>query len=209
MSRSRTLQVAVLHPPEWRPESVDAHSTCIGMAPTLHLEDWGAIPPALRTPQGRRPDLLIVREQWFDPDHLDWPGRRRTLLDLRLATPPTVWLIGWHAPSEQALTAFDELRIRGAVPYPLDPDQLWLAAPAVLAGTLWFSREVLQALYLRALEAPQRPWKDSPALTPQEQAMLELMHRGLSPREIGRSLGLSQGRVQRYLHSAFDKRVHG
>ena len=69
--------------------------------------------------------------------------------------------------------------------------------------------EVLQALYLRALEAPQRPWKDSPALTPQEQAMLELMHRGLSPREIGRSLGLSQGRGQRYLHSAFDKRVHG
>lgn len=155
------------------------------------------------------PDLLIVREQWFDPDHLDRTSRRRALLDLRLATAPTAWLIGWQAPCAHALDAFDELRIRGAVPYPLDQDQLWLAARAVLAGELWFSHEVLQALYLRALEAPRQPSKDSPALTPQEQTVLNLMHRGLSPREIGRSLGMSQGRVQRYLSSALDKRVHG
>jgi DNA-binding NarL/FixJ family response regulator len=154
-----------------------------------------------------KPAVLIVREQWFDPHHLDRIAHRRALLALRLALPSTAWMIGWQAPCEHALAAFSELRICGAIDYPPDLDTLSRAIQAVLAGQLWFSHDVLQVLCLHALDTRKRTAPRTTTLTPRERTVLALTHRGLSPREIGRTLGLSQGRVRLYLETALDKQA--
>lgn len=200
------VQVAVLHPPDlpMGPDIQTAHPEA--PTPGLQWQHWRAAPTGLHRGQFLPPDILIVRDEWFDPHHLDRPARQRSLMDLRLALPTTAWLIGWTHPGEAALSAFDALQIRGALHYPGDDSETVLrAARAVLAGELWFSHEVLQALYLRTLAAREHPTPPRAELTRQEHAMLGLMHRGLSPREIGRSLGLSRSRVQRGLAHALEK----
>ena len=204
--RHPAVRLAVLHPPDL-PVWPAVHAGPDGAPPGLQLEHWQGAPAGLRDAPQPPPDLLLVREEWFDPQHLDRTARQRTLLNLRLATPTTAWLIGWQQPGEEPLSAFDALQIRGTLQYPSDPDTLLDAAHAVLAGALWFPPEVLQTLYLRAMAARQQPPAPGTDLTPQEQTLLGLMHRGLSPREIGRSLGMSRGRVQRSLVHALEKRA--
>ena len=204
--RRTVVRLAVLHPPDL-PEWPAVQAGPAGATPGLQLENWCAASAGLHNAPLQPPDVLLVRAEWFEPQHLDRTARQRTLLNLRLATPTTAWLIGWQQPGEEPLSAFDALQIRGTLQYPSDPDTLLDAAHAVLAGALWFPPEVLQTLYLRALAARQQPPAPGTDLTPQEQTLLGLMHRGLSPREIGRSLGMSRGRVQRSLVHALEKRA--
>jgi DNA-binding NarL/FixJ family response regulator len=157
------------------------------------------------------PRLLLVDVALVAPEGVD------ALRDLRRRLPATDWLLGWEAPSTQGVNAAARSQVRGCIDWAASADQLAQALDAVLAGVLWFSAPVLQALYLSLLEAT--PFTGPPEtgatgqsakLTSREEEVLSLMRRGMSNKQIAGRLDISVNTVKKHLAHVFAKHgLHG
>lgn len=157
------------------------------------------------------PRLLLVDVALIESETAD------ALHDLRRRLPATDWLLGWEAPSPQALNAAVRCQVRGCIDWAASGDQLAQALDAVLAGVLWFSRPVLQALYLSVLEpaptlAPPRSGAASTSadLTSREDEVRSLMRKGMTNKQIAVRLGISVNTVKKHVAHVLTKcGLHG
>ncbi len=157
------------------------------------------------------PRLLLVDVALIAPEGAS------ALRDLRRRLPATDWLLGWESPSPQGLSAAVRSQARGCVDWAASAGQLTQALDAVLAGVLWFSAPVLQALYLSLIESAVstellEPGAASPSgrLTAREDEVLSLMRRGMTNKQIAERLDISVNTVKKHLAHVFNKHgLHG
>ena len=133
--------------------------------------------------------------------------RRMPATDLLLSSDPS-------CPPDRSLVFRSQAR--GCIDWSMGSEQLSQALDAVLAGELWFSRRMLQALYLSFLEggaptpAPTESKDAHDALTSREVEVLEWMQHGMTNRQIAERLGISVNTVKKHVAHVFEKRgLHG
>ena len=94
----------------------------------------------------------------------------------------------------------------------MDSAQLAHALDAVLSGELWFSRSMLQALYLAFLEVgpeqltPLETAIERDTLTVREVEVLGCMRHGMTNKQIAQRLGISVNTVKKHLAHIYEKR---
>lgn len=97
------------------------------------------------------------------------------------------------------------LGISGFVPYDKVEQEITAAVEAVLGGHLWAAPQVLEryVTYSSALSNPKTMGRR--AFTSRESAIIGLLQRRLSNKEIGSALGVSERTVRFHLQNIFDK----
>ena len=161
------------------------------------------------------PRVLVVDLALVDPaltgsdgaDTLQQHRRRMPATDLLLAGDATCL-------ADRALVVRSQAR--GCIDWSIGSAQFGRALDAVLAGELWFTRKMLQALYLAFLEAGPpgstanaQAIDDSNALTAREAEVLACMRHGMTNKQIAERLGISVNTVKKHLAHVYEKRgVH-
>ena len=85
------------------------------------------------------------------------------------------------------------------------PNDLIRCVRDVAAGRRWYPAEIVHAALERQTErAPQGELIDE-GLTPREREVVKLVSGGLSNKEVGRRLGLSEGTIKIHLHNIYGK----
>ncbi len=138
------------------------------------------------------------------------------LLDVHMPGPPaveTVRFVREQCPETKVLifTAFDDdayvpsLVSAGAVDYVLKEATLVVvrAIRAVVQGDTWFSRAIVDKL--ARLGIGELPAAEPPVLTEREKQVLQLAMTGLTDRQIGQALAISERTVRRRLQSIYCK----
>ena len=87
------------------------------------------------------------------------------------------------------------------------PHTLITALHAIAAGQKWLSRDVVNGASKRLGELEAEVTKISGALSPREMEIMLRVAEGLSNKEVGRRLKISEGTVKMHLHSIYQK-VH-
>lgn len=135
---------------------------------------------------------------------------------LRRRLPAIDWLLVCDAPVDERADMAILSQVRGCIPSTIDEAQLASALDAVVAGRLWFPRQVLESLYetlLRSVDPASSPnaiGDQGEPLTPRETEVLDLLRRGLTNRQIADRLGVSPNTVKKHLAHIFDKKgLHG
>jgi DNA-binding NarL/FixJ family response regulator len=180
----------------------------------LIVDDHKVVRVGLRTMIEAEPDMEVVAEAADGASAVAAFARHRpdvTLLDLRLPDQPGAQVIAGLRKLDPGakvivLTSFDgdediyraiEAGARGYLLKGTFPDGiLEEAIRTVHAGSRVIPREVASRLADRMV---------GPALTAREVAVLELVAKGLSNREIGLALSTSAGTVKTHLKRIYDK----
>src|SRR5262249_30438642 len=81
------------------------------------------------------------------------------------------------------------------------PEEITRSVRKVAAGKYQFPKDLAEAVRKRQLRRP-RP---AQALTPRESDVTRLVIKGLSNKEIGRQMQLSEGTVKIHLHNIYKK----
>lgn len=142
--------------------------------------------------------LLVVDVEWCAA------VGSNELRHLRRVVPATDWLLRWPEPSARWLEVIVDTRARGALVRQDGNAALARAVDGVLAGKLWFPREVTRWLYDALLDGSAHD-DDGHDLTPREAQALELMRHGLTNKQIAERLAISANTVKKHLASAFEK----
>jgi DNA-binding NarL/FixJ family response regulator len=157
------------------------------------------------------PDVVIL------DSHLCSTLDTRTLRELRGRAEDSTWLLGWTAPSTTMTEVLVDGRFHGAIVWDSSAVEHVRAVEAVLAGELWFSRRVMQALYgalrerIEAAGIDVRRGQAGPPdavdshLTTREVDTLELVRNGLTNKQIALRLGISPNTVKKHLAHVFEK----
>lgn len=161
--------------------------------------------------------------------HCQNDAPRLLLIDLgllRSADPRDVYLLRTRFPSTDWMVVNDGPVLaadiepyawaRGCIDWTMGPQTLGAALDAVMAGHLWFSRGLVEKLYLALLgrwsgeEANTAPPADTSGthqrLTSRESEVLVLIRGGLTNKEIGERLDISVNTVKKHLAHALEKR---
>jgi two-component system NarL family response regulator len=180
----------------------------------LIVDDHKVVRVGLRTMVEAEPDMRVVAEAADGASAVAAFAQHRpdvTLLDLRLPDQPGAQVIAELKKLDPGvriivLTSYDgdediyraiEAGARGYLLKGTFPDGiLEEAIRTVHAGNRVIPREVADRLADRVV---------SPALTAREVAVLELVARGLSNREIGQALSTTAGTVKTHLKRIYDK----
>jgi two-component system NarL family response regulator len=180
----------------------------------LIVDDHKVVRVGLRTMVEAEPDMRVVAEAADGAAAVAAFAQHRpdvTLLDLRLPDQPGAQVIAELKKLDPGvrvivLTSYDgdediyraiEAGARGYLLKGTFPDGiLEEAIRTVHAGNRVIPREVADRLADRVV---------SPALTAREVAVLELVARGLSNREIGQALSTTAGTVKTHLKRIYDK----
>jgi DNA-binding NarL/FixJ family response regulator len=155
----------------------------------------------------RAPDLLIL-------DEASVGSRLATILaELRGLAPLTVSLLVGAPGDIQSLGRSLSFGLRGVVPPARLESDLLNAARSVATGQIWFSRSLTAALLADRMQAPavsaSDTWRNLPALTARELAVLHEVLQGKTNKEIARALTISEQTVKIHLQNIFHKlRVH-
>lgn len=158
----------------------------------------GRVVPAVRR---EAPDVLLV-------DGISYGERavrymhRVAALDL-----PTRSLLLHSDPSEFRLAHVLQSGGGGCLPLGCSAYELIRAIQSVQAGELWASRRVL-ADVLRQLRVPMGSIEhdeSEPALSRREREIVGWMRKGMTNKEIGRVLGISDMTVKTHAHNIFHK----
>lgn len=198
-------QVPVLFERGLLPSRCDVnHAYRIDSVPVHSLDDLAhhGEPPA---PRVLLVDIGLVRR-----------AGESALKTFRRRLPATDWLLVFDAPVDEQADRAILGQVRGCIPATISPTQLAKALDAVVAGRLWFPRQVLESLYETLLHNVE-PARDAdtvsdngPTLTPRETEVLDLVRRGLTNRQIADRLGVSANTVKKHLLHIFEKRgLHG
>lgn len=141
-----------------------------------------------------KPDLLLLDVHMPDGSGLD------VLRKLREGGKgPIVVLLTAGLDDTQLLLA-DRLEAEGLVLKTSDPALLIECMETVCKGERFVDPEIAE----RMKHAKDRASR-TPALTPRERELVDLVRAGLRNRDIGAKLGVTEGTVKVYLHAIFDK----
>jgi two-component system nitrate/nitrite response regulator NarL len=161
-----------------------------------------SIPELLATVARQRPRFAIVDRCWLRDESLG------LLEDFRAAHRPT--LVAVVAVDLPNLTLAHALRagLRGLLTPACEPENLRRAIEVMDAGELWISRRrLLEAL--AAISPPEHDteptWRNLPALTDREHAVLREILAGRSNKLIARELDLSEHTVKVHLQHIYQK----
>ena len=143
-----------------------------------------------------KPGLLLLDVNLPDGSGLDVLRRVRRA---RARPCPRVILLTAGMDEAQLLAAAD-LEPEGMVLKTSDPSLLIECMDAVVAGNSWIDPEIADGT-----RRAQERAASTPALTPRERELIELVRQGLRNRDIAAELGVTEGTVKVYLHAIFDK----
>ncbi len=131
-----------------------------------------------------------------------------------LALTPEAVLLDLRLPRMDGLTCTRKLReagYKGLIAFLTTYQEPALLREAALAGAdAYFSKEVsapeLKRRLVRVLAGEERLLPpDLPSLTPREEAVLKLLARGLSAKEMARAIGVSPDTVKDHLENLYAK----
>jgi DNA-binding NarL/FixJ family response regulator len=165
--------------------------------PDIKVVGSGGLSEAASLASQLLPDAVLIDVGEGEPEELD------AIAGLAAAQPglPLVALGGQVAALAQALS----FGASALLPAGVDPSSLRLALLAAQQGMVTISRRDLPAL-LPEEEAPDPDHKPpAESLTPRELAVLQLMARGLTNRQIGLQLKISEHTVKFHAASVLGK----
>ena len=160
--------------------------------------DDGRVVVAVRR---ERPDVLLVDGTSFGARGIRFI-HRVAALDLGTRS-----LLVHANPSEFRLAHVLQAGGGGCLPSGCTAFELIRAIQVVHGGELWASRKAL-ADVLRQLRVPTGPFyagESEPALSKREREIVEWMRKGMTNKEIGRALGISDMTVKTHAHNIFHK----
>ncbi|WP_370158807.1 response regulator [Limimaricola soesokkakensis] len=156
----------------------------------------------LRAVIAEDPDLLVLDLNMPPPSGLELLN----LPAMRDYVPRTVLLTSELSPNE--LNTALQAGIGGLVLKESAAQLLLQCLNAVSGGVQWVDPQVTKQLLRQSCTSQAKVEKRRPAatvFTPREREVVELAAQGSRNKEIGRALGLTEGTVKAYLHSASRK----
>ncbi len=147
-----------------------------------------------------RPDVALLDASRSGEDAL------RTVRRAASLSPSTRSLLLEAACGEARAVHVIKCGAAGCLPIGCSAYDLVRAIRLVHEGELWATRRVL-ASTLRQVMLPARivPTDTETNLSKREREIVQLMHRGMSNKEIGRLLGISDMTVKTHAHNIFNK----
>jgi len=183
-------------------------AVCVALG-APHYFGWSVmtIVDLVRTSSERRPDVLVL-----DCDALgaDLPA---ILAEVHAVSPDTSMLVVGEPSDIEALSKALRTGLRGIVPRKRLSVDLARAITAISRHELWLSRTVTAAL-LGGGKLDRDPDLDDarnnlPSLSEREFSVLHEVLKGLTNKDTGRALGISEQTVKIHLQSIYRKlRVH-
>lgn len=166
--------------------------------PDLTIRCEAADPTTLGQLAGRmKPDIVVVDD-----------SGAQALARIQQDSPGTRILLVGGPSGQQGVSEAIRLGARGRLSGMEHPSLLARAVRRVHAGEAWFSRQVVfETLYERVRHQIQTVAASSvaPRLTDREREILHLIEGGLSNKEIGRHLDISDKTVKTHLHRVYVK----
>lgn len=141
-----------------------------------------------------RPDLLVIDMDGFEAELEDM------IALCRAVSPQTRVVVLTSHPSQQSLQRCLACDVDGYLPKEISPGDLIAACKTVIAGQTYFDPSVAGSLLRRLNEPP-----DDGELSLRETEILRLIGRGLSNRQIGERLVLSEKTVKNLVSRIFFK----
>ena len=157
----------------------------------------------------REPRVLVI-----DAALCDRIGSR-ALREMHRMNPATRWVVGWNEASPCWVPVLVDTQARGCIEWGCGRQRFVRAIDAVVAGQLWFPRDVSQWLYSALLrvvagdavaDAPVAAPGVAAELSSRESEVMALMREGLTNKQIGDRLSISVNTVKKHLAHAFEKR---
>lgn len=129
----------------------------------------------------------------------------RLLPALAQASPGARVLLLYAACTQADVVEAIRFGAAGCVARATDPRLLAKAVRAVFAGASWFGRTALLQALRTQIGVDAAPPPDATRLTHREEEILRLIGQGLSNKEIGRRLDISDHTVKTHLHRVYSK----
>jgi DNA-binding NarL/FixJ family response regulator len=148
------------------------------------------------------PDVILLEHR---ADEDDWAA---LIAELQCACPEARVLVLSDTCTSSTVVEFIRLGASGCVLKRSPGPALARGVLAVHAGEPWFDRrELVEALRTRLAAQPARPATLAPrkTLTAREREVLALIGDGMTNKEIGRSLNISDKTVKTHLHHVYVK----
>jgi DNA-binding NarL/FixJ family response regulator len=146
-----------------------------------------------------RPNVLLADECFLgtksDP----------VLLEIQQLSPTTRVLVLCDACTDDLVIRVMGEGACGCVVRFCDPDSLDKAVRSVNAGEIWISRSALAHAFKAVLLEPTGIRLEGLPLTSREQEIFQWIRKGLSNKEIGRGLGISDKTVKTHLQHMYRK----
>jgi DNA-binding NarL/FixJ family response regulator len=156
----------------------------------------GTAAEALRACRELAPDIVLLDINLPDRSGIEVAREMRSLM-------PDVGVIALSAYDDEAfILALAEVGVRGYLLKTATDGEIASAVQAVAAGGSVFAASVADALVRHSMRGDAA---EENALTERESAVLTYVAEGLSNREIGRRLGISQRTAQAHLSRVFHK----
>lgn len=164
----------------------------------IEVRDVGTVADALAAVEARVPDVAILDVMLPDGDGI------QLCRDLRSARPAVACLVLTSLQDERTLLAAAMAGAVGFLRKDTSRQDLLAAVHAAARGESLLDTAAIEAAVerLRAADA-REPWLRG--LTPQERRVFELVGQGLSNRQIGDQLFLSEKTVKNYVSRVLDK----
>lgn len=152
----------------------------------------------------QRPDVVLLEHAAGDEERL-----LRILQGLVLVSPASRILMLCDLCTDRLVTSFIANGACGSVTTASDAPMWAKAVLAVHRGESWFARSTVLEALRRQLAAHHRPLsastQDEGLLTTREREILSLIGGGMSNKEIGRVLSISDQTVKTHLHHIYVK----
>lgn len=170
---------------------------------------WSAqsVVELLRHAAASPPDLIVMDGQSLGHELL------AVLAEVHVLAPTAVSLLVGAPDDAREIARALSFGLRGVIPHARLDTDLLPAARAIGGNELWLSRALTAALLADRLQAqPEsaaQTWRNLPALTARELAVLHEVLHGHTNKEIARTLSISEQTVKIHLQNIFHKlRVH-
>ena len=154
---------------------------------------------ALRAIRELKPDLAVLDVSMPDMTGLDVLAA----LDSEGLNIPVVFLTA--TASDQQIATAVTFGARGIVLKDAAPDSLIQCLRTVADGGRWLPPEVVDAALSRESERRLETHRVEQSMTSREREIALLVAEGMSNKEIGRKLGVSEGTVKIHLHNIYQK----
>lgn len=161
------------------------------------LSDQGA--SALESAERTKPDVLVADVKMPGMDGIELLNHlRKSKLELKVV------LLTANITDAQVLEAV-RMGVGGIVLKEAAPRTLVQCVRAVARGERWLDQRTIQTALESVLKREAGVSRASKVLTKRELEIVRMVATGLRNREIGDSLGISEGTVKMHLHSIYEK----